>query len=59
MHCLELFLIGLSRPTLKNYDRDEDMGDGGGVKIGDPPQKQYQTVALQVIRSTAAQPQSF
>ena len=53
MHCLELFLIGLSRPTLKNYDRDEDMGDGGGVKIGDPPQKQYQTVALQVIRRTA------
>ena len=25
------------------------MGDGGGVKIGDPPQKQYQTVVLQVI----------
>ena len=32
----------------QNYDRDEDIGDGGGVKIGDPPQKQYQTVVLQV-----------
>ena len=31
----------------KNFD--ENLGDGGGVKIGDPPQKQYQTVALQVI----------
>ena len=30
------------------------MGDGGGVKIGDPPQKQYQTVVLQVIRRHTA-----
>ena len=28
---------------------DEGMGDGGGVIIGDPPAKEYQSVQLQVF----------
>lgn len=29
------------------YEDGGQMGDGGGVRIGDPPDKEYQTIALQ------------
>ena len=29
------------------YDEDKNIGDGGGVLMGDPPMKEYQTIALQ------------
>jgi DHA1 family vesicular acetylcholine transporter-like MFS transporter 3 len=29
------------------YDDDGNIGDGGGVVMGDPPMKEYQTIALQ------------
>ncbi len=39
----------------KQYEDGMD-GGGGGVRIEDPPDKQYQTVALQVRKETTAQP---